>query len=339
MSVGDMRDRSARQRTPDSLVKVVTIVGSGRSGSTILGNVLGEIDGYFHAGELRTLWGQALMRGRLCGCRERVSDCPFWTKVLEAAFGPTGNWPEPAAINRSLRRLVRLRDTRRLLHMVPGESPGSHELNTCAQVLSRLFHGIAQVRGSRVIVDSSKRPAQGALVRLMPGIDPFFIHLVRDPRAQAYSWRRIKASPGHDGGEMQRYGPWTSTWDWITRNVAVEGFRWSPVRDRLLRLRYEDFILNPRSTIESVASLVGEPVDLSPLLAGNRVRLSPNHNIGGNPVRFSTGSVELKLDQEWVKAQNPIDRLIATSLSLPLLPRYGYRLRPKLEPVEATSEL
>ena len=39
-----------------SKVKVLYVMGHGGSGSTILGNVLGELNGFFHAGELDTLW-------------------------------------------------------------------------------------------------------------------------------------------------------------------------------------------------------------------------------------------------------------------------------------------
>jgi hypothetical protein len=63
-------------------VKVLYIAGSGRSGSTILDNTLGQIDGFFSVGELRYIWERGLIEDRLCGCGERVHQCPFWAAAL-----------------------------------------------------------------------------------------------------------------------------------------------------------------------------------------------------------------------------------------------------------------
>ena len=55
---------------------VLYIAGTGRSGSTVLANILGEVDGVFAAGEVRYLWQRGLKEGRLCGwraARSRVS--------------------------------------------------------------------------------------------------------------------------------------------------------------------------------------------------------------------------------------------------------------------------
>src|SRR4051812_41441772 len=68
------------------LPKVLFVTGSFRSGSTVLGNVLGELDGYVSVGEVLSLWRNGLGGGR-CGCGELVEDCEFWTEVRRAGFG------------------------------------------------------------------------------------------------------------------------------------------------------------------------------------------------------------------------------------------------------------
>ena len=42
--------------------------GSGRSGSTLITTVLGQLDGCFAAGELRYLWQRGMVDNRPCGC-------------------------------------------------------------------------------------------------------------------------------------------------------------------------------------------------------------------------------------------------------------------------------
>lgn len=55
-----------------------------------------------------------------------------------------------------------------------------------------------------------------------------------------------------------------------------------------------------------------------------RVILGAHHTVHGNPVRFSTGSVELRLDDEWSRKLPPTVRRIMTVLTFPLLFKYGY---------------
>src|SRR5918995_1530890 len=49
-------------------VKVLYVAGLGRSGSTILANTLGQVEGFFSGGELNFIWKHALIENRLCGC-------------------------------------------------------------------------------------------------------------------------------------------------------------------------------------------------------------------------------------------------------------------------------
>ena len=53
-------------------LKVLFIIGRGRSGSTILDNLLGQQEGYLSLGQVNGVWGKSL-RGELCGCGEPLS--------------------------------------------------------------------------------------------------------------------------------------------------------------------------------------------------------------------------------------------------------------------------
>jgi hypothetical protein len=62
------------------------------------------------------------------------------------------------------------------------------------------------------------------------------------------------------------------------------------------------------------------------------VTLAPTHSVKGNPDRFRTGPIEIRLDDEWRRAMRPRDRRVVTALTWPLLLRYGYaagRARPQ----------
>ena len=67
--------------------KVLYVAGSGRSGSTILGNILGGVEGFFSVGELRLIWERGLIRNWLCGCGVSFRECPVWSEVVSERSG------------------------------------------------------------------------------------------------------------------------------------------------------------------------------------------------------------------------------------------------------------
>jgi hypothetical protein len=174
-----------------------------------------------------------------------------------------------------------------------------------------------------VIVDSSKFPAYGYLLSKVPTIDLYVVHLVRDPRAVAYSWLRKKWNP--DVGEyLDVYSPTRSSLAWDYINLTVEAILGGS-RDRSLTLRYEDLVKSPREAVERILKLVREEVPQLPFVAEDKVVLGPSHMVAGNPgVYKETGIVQLRLDEEWRSRMRLRDKRLVTLLTFPLLLRYGY---------------
>jgi len=301
-------------------VKVLYIAGCGRSGSTILDNILGQIDGFVSVGEIRYLWQRGIIDDRLCGCGERFSTCPFWTRVMPRA-GSVGS-VEAERVVGLLARGTRARHVPWLLRSRKRPDRLRERLSELPEILSRLYGAVATESGARVIVDSSKLPTYGELLRHVAGVDLRVVHLVRDPRATAYSWSRAKPLPAGDGSVMQRQTPLKSAALWSTWNAAAEGF-WH-AGPRSLRIRYEDFIAEPRPVIERIVALVGEPPTELPFIGPTEVTLGTTHGVAGNPSRFTTGTVPLTLDDAWRDAMRPGDRRLVTAITAPLAYRYRY---------------
>src|SRR5438552_555935 len=68
-------------------LRVLYVGGAGRSGSTLLGLLLGKLPGFTFHGELRWLWHSVRAHDELCSCREPYPSCPFWREVGLSAFG------------------------------------------------------------------------------------------------------------------------------------------------------------------------------------------------------------------------------------------------------------
>src|SRR6266516_3342272 len=67
--------------------RVVYIAGLGRSGSTLLERLLGELPGVCAVGEVVHMWRRSIVDDERCGCGEPFARCGFWRGVGEAAFG------------------------------------------------------------------------------------------------------------------------------------------------------------------------------------------------------------------------------------------------------------
>ena len=305
------------------MVRVLYIAGSGRSGSTIVDNVLGQVEGLVSVGEVRFLWERGVLADRLCGCGEPFSTCAFWQPVMASMRERATSPIDAGRMATLLARGTRARHVPWLLRARRNHSSVSSRLGDLPDVLGALYAAIAERSGARVIVDSSKLPPYGELLRHVPGVDVSYVHLVRDPRATAYSWSRAKPLPARDGGMMQRQSPSKSAALWTLWNATAEGL-WARKRERYLRIRYEDVIAEPRAAFTRMLALVGEEAGDLPFVTDHGVELRTTHGVAGNPSRFTTGTVELRADTEWRDRMRARDRVIVHAISWPLLLRHGY---------------
>ena len=306
-------------------LKVLYVAGLGRSGSTILANTLGQVDGFFSGGELNFIWKHALIENRLCGCGKPSQECPFWRPVFDEGFGGQS---ESLA-----REMMRLQHSGARTRHIPlmltegGRRKLRARLGKFLNDTGRLYGAIQSLSGSRVIVDTSKEPAYGYALGMVPGVDLRVLHLVRDPRAAAYSWAKKKPQPDSDEREfMHQKTPTQSAVLWDAWNAAIEAL-WRQMPAKYLRLRYEDFISDPRRNFQEILKLTGEEDAELPLVGEREVKLGISHTVSGNPNRFDTGTVELRQDRAWQKQMKPRDRALVTALTLPLLTRYHYSVR------------
>lgn len=299
-------------------VTVLCITGWCRNGSTIIGNILNEIPGYMHAGELHFLWKNSAGKGanNLCGCGTVLTRCPFWGPIVSASV-PSGASPDAFAteVIRRQRACVRTRHTWRVLRRGLDRA----DIREHAALMSQTYRAIAERSGATMIVDSSKMPGEAALLPYIEGVAPYFVHLVRDPRAVAESWREPK-------DYVYAMSASKSTAYWHGFNLAAEAItRRYP--DRSLFLRYEEFIADPAGVIDQLLKLCGGDPAANPV-RGQVVELRQNHTVTGNPDRFRTGPTVLRdADNRWRTGLRRPARLAAVTLATPLFRRYGYQAR------------
>jgi UDP-N-acetylglucosamine transferase subunit ALG13 len=310
---------------------VLFIGGWGRSGSTLVDRTLGSVHGVTSLGELRDLWTRGIVENRLCGCGEPFLSCPFWTEVGQRAFG---GWE-----SLDLERLRRLRATvdrpwTLPLLIWPVVPSFRRARNEYAATLDTLLDAIASVSGASLLVESTKIATFAVLLRVT-GAQVKMLHLVRDSRGVMYSWGKlvqrgdgsgvVAAVPGVAAGDtMARYGAVSgSARYWIYNGLAQLVGRMPPTRMPYRRLRYEDFIADPVAARAAILDFAGLDAPLE-LASEGEVRLGVCHTVDGNPSRTRSGTVKVRLDDEWRHAMGRRSRAVVTALTAPMLGWYGY---------------
>ena len=308
-------------------LRIVYIVGAGRSGSTVLDTILGNHPQAFSVGELSNLHRCAWVNNEFCACGEPAGDCGFWNEVRGRWLGST-----PGA---SIESYLVLRDrferfgSSALWRTEAASLYRSPSARRYLEQTGTLLESIAAVSGRRVIIDSSKTPLRARWLARLPGIDLRLVHLVRDSRAVA--WSRKKALKRNERVGVQHdlaaRPAWYSVVYWTVSNLLAARLR-RGVRERGVLVRYEDFVSEPSRELLRIGEACG--LDCGPLAealeAGDS--FSVGHTVAGNRLRMG-GAVRLKADWDWIERLDESDRRTCWRLSGWLMKQYDYTRKAK----------
>lgn len=232
------------QATETERPKVIFVMGSGHSGSTILSVTLGNCTGCFYAGELQNFLSKAgtptlggVARSRFWGVvRDAVPDAEDLfgndsQRLIERSMSllRVGNW--------SARR--RLRPRYRI-------------------VAQELFQAIADTAAVTHVIDSSHFPLRARELQSVSAIDLYLIFLVRDPQRVVPSINRLI----NRNDIIERLlGVFRRNADlWLTHLLSVWVFTRQP-RERRIFVRYEDFLAAPEEVVRQILRCADSPAD------------------------------------------------------------------------------
>jgi len=305
---------------------VVYIVGSGRSGSTLLERILGQVPGFVNVGEVIDIFRRVVDNDELCGCGQPFLECDFWTQVGHQAFGgwSTDLVKEVADLQRSV---ARHRHLARLSSPTLQDTVFKGQVKRYGDIYGRLYEAVLAVSGGQVVVDASKGAAQAVAISTSQLVDMRVIHLVRDARGVAFSWAKsgVDRPQGNaPGATMAQHRPALTAVRWSGLQVASEVARRAVPLSAVLR--YEDLMTDPAAELVRVLRRL-DLADGDGQLAhvdGSSVDLRSSHGVSGNPSRFRDGRQRLRRDDQWRHDMRRSDRVAATALALAPLARYGY---------------
>jgi hypothetical protein len=297
---------------------VLYIAGAGRSGSTVVARYLEAAVDACHVGELRYVWSRGVDEGQLCECGEPFGHCHFWSAVLAGAY-PVGVAPVRQRMAVLSERVDRLRRIPANVAIALGRRR-SADVEAYGDCLVPLYGQVQRVSGASVVIDSSKDPSYLFALHATRRIQLQVLHLVRDSRAVAYSWTRVKKRPEvhWEDQAMAVRRPSLAARRWVENNLAVELF--GRVSPRVHRLRYEDFADDPESATAGLVSELG-------LVRRPQPEQVAGHSFSGNPMRFDRAPLRVRPDTAWSTDLDSRERRKVSLISFPLLKKYGYQLR------------
>jgi hypothetical protein len=298
----------AEESMDSKKIKLLYIAGSGRSGTTLIARLLGELDGFVNVGEAALFLFDPRLRakGLPCGCGRAVEECPFWKEAAETISPAMAAEAAPLLRMRCFPALMRQSNSGRI---PPAYAP-------ILAKLASVYQHVVATTGCRVIVDSSKNPTNGLLASLAPNVEMHVLHVVRDPHNVVASWTKKKGYLATH--PASRVVAW-----WWSYNLLSEALKCRTKSYRLVR--YEDFLRDPGAVLQAAAADVVGSAPEMPFLQGMEATIRQQHSLAGNPDKLDSGKVRIG------EPKRPADdshRWLVNLLTFPLQMRYRYPVRP-----------
>lgn len=286
--------------------KLIYILGAGHCGSTLLSRLLGEVPGFFNAGEagynLFTKENAAAEKTP-CGCGQPAGQCTFWADVISEVspqvqqYWRRIKWLRFHFLLRSLQRMWRPRS----------------EQADIGSAMAATYEQIRRKANCKAIVDASKSTIMAALLARAPDLELYLIHLVRHPYGLVNSFGKRESSiPAMSMPECILKAWWLeyTGFEMVKRRVFWHG-----------TILYEDLVKNPRAVLgDLVEQISGTRIEL-PFQQGKWVDLGLRHDLEGNPHVPRSGRLEIRQAENRLRLWK---RQVVWLTTFPLLWRYGY---------------
>ncbi|HKY61114.1 MAG TPA: sulfotransferase [Gemmatimonadota bacterium] len=292
-------------------MKIIYVMGLGRSGSTILDVVLGNHPALRSVGQFSNFVRVAWMNSRPCSCGHASHDCPFWSHVRQRWHQHLGSHSEREyeAARQSYERISRGPFN------VPVSRLGAERFRFYLDSTVALYQSVYEACEGKTLVDSSKIPLRALHLSRVDTIDLRIIHNIRDARAAAFSWNKPS--------KRRPRGVTHTAVDWMASNLLSEWVLQRARETKSLRLRNEDFVNDPVGALHSIGDLIDEDMDpvITQLLENRPMRAI--HLATGNRVIWEK-QIRLRPDMEWRSAMSDRDKRKVWAITWPLMVRYGY---------------
>jgi hypothetical protein len=263
--------------------KVVYILSSSYSGSTILDIILGNGRDIIGVGEL----SKGLRRKHpVCSCGKGPGECAFWSSI-KSRYSHENEWE-------TIKEHFNYWDH---FYRIPQMIAGGKNLEDYEVRMTKLFEHILGLTNKKIIVDSSKELGRAYfLLTRYPSVK--IVHIVRDFDGIMRSnyWRlknrKLFFLQGRSWKVRGNYFLYLLAYAmaWIAGNGFAEIMK-TFYGGRVMTVRYEDLCGDPEPELKRIADFVGADLSDPIRLVGSRGELRIGHLIAGNKIRRNSSIV------------------------------------------------
>ncbi len=292
--------------------KIIYINSYERSGSTLLGMLLGLHPDIINIGEIRNL-EDYYTNNKKCFCGLEVKNCDWWKKILNTEQIDINNFlmkTKSSIIIKIMTFISLLPFGFKIIYIIRKFNKSIKNEITASENILKIYNIINKKEKPKFIVDSSKRFLQANCIKSKIKDEVYLIRLVRDGRGVANS---IKKRKGND------FRPYLKKWK---RTNKLSGLLYNKFsKNRRYFIRYEDFTSNYQSEINKLFEFIGlSKLDFT------EVSDRDCHFIGGSStLRDRKMTIEnIISDDSWKKNLSEKELSIFNKIAGKLNKKYGY---------------
>jgi len=308
----------------ENKINVIYLAGVSYCGSTLLSFILNTHPQIFSIGEMGP-YAPFEHEGYKCSCGSKIHECPFIIKIkdiMEKNYNlpfNTGKWNlrHEIALNRITKFLTRSPKSNCFLFLI---SPFLNIFSINYKELIRLysFRNEAFIRASLAVsdkkffFDATKSYRRIILYSKNPNINLKVLHLVRDPRGYAFSAYKRHRKALNIGAL-----------EWRKENHFIGNYVNSLKTNQALRLKYENFCVNPQKSLKILTEFIGaRSFNIRTDQFGDN-----EHHIIGNDMRLRPRALKtIRLDEKWRNNLSFSDQKMIFNITSKLAHIYGYNL-------------
>jgi len=254
------------------LPEILYIMGTGRSGTTILEVLLANNPAIAGAGELKHIFRDGYIANRSCACGKAARDCAHWVRVLQSTGWERADWMRMAAL---LQRL----ESHAAFPWVATGLKGRELLPEYRQANEALFTAIGAAAQSRAIVDSSKYAGRALLLSRM---FPEKVKILCITRSAA---GLVGAFAKKNDAEQRPKGMFAAAAYYVYVLLCMRVVQVRVPRDKRLTIAFEDLMRDPQTTLRTIEAWSGHSLATSRSLIASGGLLDVGHIVTGNRLR------------------------------------------------------
>jgi hypothetical protein len=281
-------------------IKIIYLLGAGRSGTTLLGTILNSHSKICTIGEMHQ-FPDYLLNNKACSCGDKLTQCEFWRTIIKLT--------DFSGIDlENLERTVKQKESHtnilKLLFKTKVDEPYLKFHNL-------IFESISKQHKEQLLLDSSKYIARYLLLKKSDKLNIKGIYVTRDVRGVINSFSKKVQTPKSAIGTIIYY---------MLINSFAELL--SLMDKDIIKIKYEDFINAPLPTLNKIYNHVLNPQEKAESIS--KIFDMP-HIIGGNRMKKKS-KITIEGDEKWKNNICRPKQIIYYILAAPIMLLNRYKI-------------